>query len=370
MFGIALLSVLGWVGLLSAVGVIDRDSDDEDDTPDPVEPVNRSFTVTDGAEITGTTGDDTVTADPAQDNDFGRFEDVLVDTGAGDDLIDLAPSPDFMDDPQYAEGILAHSTIEAGGGDDTITAQAEWSSIVGGTGDDVLAIHTGYNTVSGGFGDDMIEVAGVGGSIFGADGDDTIDATGFDAGTIYGGNGDDLILISSDQDNDDIDGARGNGGNDTIRVDTHFPIFSSAPAQGVSGGTGADLFDITFSAENGSGNPGLDIDFIAPGQNLTPTDVVRISDFTPGVDILQVDPSLDDPDYELTAVKLVEYDHLILGPSTDLVFTYEKDGLIRDAVINLHGVTDVVWDDIELQGVDPAVLQPVGNAVQPSASIL
>jgi Ca2+-binding RTX toxin-like protein len=164
-------------------------------------------------EALGGQGDDKIKFD-------GVTVPILVEGGAGDDLIDLATS-------SGAGTIKAGSgndTVKGGSGKDTVDGGDGADLILGGANDDSINGGGGNDTVSGDDGNDVIsgdadadQLAGGGGNDFidGAAGDDQIwgDATfgvsgAFVAATVAG---DDILTGGADKDT-----VHGDGGNDRI----------------------------------------------------------------------------------------------------------------------------------------------------------
>ena len=160
------------------------------------------------ADISGTSGDDT-----------------LIGTACDDEIL----------------GLNGDDSIDGAGGNDVI---------YGGRGDDDIAGGDGADRIRGGRGDDDIDGGNGADRIHGGRGDDDIDG-GDGADRIHGGRGDDDIdggdgadRIGGDSGNDLIDGGAGddmvfgNGGDDTIHGGTGDDIIYGDNGLGSGGGSG------------------------------------------------------------------------------------------------------------------------------------
>ena len=130
-------------------------------------------------------------------------------------------------------------------------------------------------------------------TFFGGTGDDTA-VTGAGADLLETGAGDDRIFSNLGDDivragfgNDSVDGGQGNdqlfGG---VGSDT---IYGGVGNDTVDGGEGADILFATAGADTLTGGPGSDVFRFESGSNY---ELDTITDFTPGADTIQLDPSL------------------------------------------------------------------------------
>ncbi|MBR9820958.1 MAG: calcium-binding protein [Rhodobacteraceae bacterium] len=223
--------------------------------------------------------------DQASQVDGGQADDLILDAGPAEAPVEV-PTQDTgapnLDDhltgsgyADYLKGFSGDDTIEGLGGDDTLAGSQGNDQLFGGAGDDHLNGGQQDDRVIGGSGDD--EVLGWTGNDYlkGNEGNDSI----------YGGQGNDKLAGS--QGNDHLEGGSGddflNGGMDD---------------DWLSGGQGADTL---------TGWTGADTFSFAEG-DVTEGDV--ITDFEPGVDVIELDLP------ELTS----------LG---DLVFTARPEGGVR-----------------------------------------
>jgi serralysin len=143
---------------------------------------------------------------------------------------------DGKDRVSFAPGVGQDSHLDAGPGDDTITAGLTFESVEGGSGNDTIV---GGGSISGGPGNDRISAT-----------DGTSDITG--------GRGNDII--TGDRAENRI---FGNSGNDEIRAGRGDDI--------VSGGPGNDVLYGNSGNDTIAGGPGTDKISGGPGKNkITP----------------------------------------------------------------------------------------------------
>jgi len=189
------------------------------------------------------------TAAPGERNDI-----VVEEVPGGFRLRDAASPPagcvrDGPDAVRCARATREISlTIDAGDGDDRVTADGSVGSILGGPGDDQLSL-TGpdFASLAGGDGDDVLQ---------GGPGDDTLDG-GPGADSVSGGDGRDMLDAGRDGPVPGPDRLDGGAGRDTvsylartrpIRVDLQLPGEAGEPGERdvlsaieiVVGGAGAD----------------------------------------------------------------------------------------------------------------------------------
>jgi Ca2+-binding RTX toxin-like protein len=187
------------------------------------------------AGTSGMIGNVTIIGGDGNDSITGGSHAVLIDGGIGNDTISLRSS----------------ATVYAGDGNDTVTASSAGAPNIDlGNGNDYLAISSGVTTftVTGGAGNDTINVSSLSsapGLISGGTGDDSVRA-GLGNDTIYTGTGTDLI---SGNDGNDKIYAQGSGtifggeGNDTINLSS-----AAGDTLMISGGNGADYFEGSTTA--------------------------------------------------------------------------------------------------------------------------
>ena len=156
-------------------------------------------------EVTGTDGDDTVNL---------SVHAATADLGAGDDALtsDLANTDFTVDVAQALD-------IDAGAGDDTVQALADFVDVRGEAGNDSIRAVAGQDArISGGDGDDFVRLQAFTGS-------------GVDASSVTGGNGDDTLSVQGDFIN-----VSGGAGVDLLNIEDGSSIIRA------TGGDGADTF--------------------------------------------------------------------------------------------------------------------------------
>lgn len=252
--------------------------------------------------------------------------------------IDFSPTLDDADIDANQSGGNGDDTLEGTASNDLLIGEGGDDVLSGNDGDDLLYGRDGNDTMSGGAGNDTIR---------GASGDDAAS----------GGAGNDVIFLDSGNDyyqdffedlpdeslgDDSIEGGSGNdlilsgNGEDTIMGGSgHDTLADLGGASTVDGGNGMDVvaaFDEIPNTENGDvliGGQGWDTlggdagDTMTGGEDRdlftfeTDTshngnaDILRITDFKLGEDILQITA----PDYEaddLTAIAAHNPDHTLL----------------------------------------------------------
>lgn len=303
----------------------------------------------------------------------GVGDPVTINAGAGDDTVTATAFTGDFDEP---EGFV-QPTVNSGAGDDLIEiALSTGAQIDAGEGNDTITLTGGDDAdVSGGTGNDSITVTTEGFSpsdISGGDGDDTITAIGGGHG-VEGGAGNDVITLGGLQGGGDGLASRASAGdgNDTITAEVTTPgsandYFFDRTIR-VTGGAGADTFVTRVSdveINQTSIQPLADqLDQTIDEFLSTPNPVMRITDFEPGVDRIQVeaDPTTDNG--VLAEAELQETTSAGGVTSTQLILTYENpDQPDVRVVVTLGGATGVTWDDIEFVGDQTPVLVPAPAA--------
>ena len=202
--------------------------------------VSPGVTLTDGQlQICGDTGDNKVFIRELASNqievstdflltpqtfDLADVEEIQIETGAGDDLVNLSALTSLG------------ATVDAGEGNDRVFGSAGNDLIAGGDGNDVLLGNAGHDEIHGGQGDDTIfgsagndQLQGDSGadSLFGNDGDDHLQGDDHyqmgdgdnqsQSDRLFGGAGDDTLdgglgddLVIGDAGNDFVAGSDGN----------------------------------------------------------------------------------------------------------------------------------------------------------------
>lgn len=210
-------------------------------------------------------------------------------TGGDDDLTGCATSGN-----DTVDGLNGNDTLVGGNGNDSLLGKGGNDYISGDEGSDILKGNGGDDTLNGGLNDD--DLNGGNGNDFldgdsgndrlvGGSGDDTIDGgTGID--TLIGGNDNDLLRGNLGNDR-----LLGRDGNDTINGGSDADVLrGDAGDDYLIGGTGRDTLN---------GGSGADRFAIASG---TTSDLDIISDFTDGVDLLNLTGSLGFSDITISSL--------------------------------------------------------------------
>ncbi|MCP4485862.1 MAG: calcium-binding protein, partial [Gammaproteobacteria bacterium] len=168
---------------------------------------------TDGENIVGSDGDDSIeTSGLGVDIDAGAGDD-LVTAGSGNDTIAGGDGDDIITDSGGT------NIIDGGAGDDGIIAGSGNDTLYGGDGNDTLNGGSGNDLLYGGDGNDTLSVSNGTNVLDGGAGDDTL--SGYYAGnnTLIGGSGDDVLGLNVSNSSGSINKTNtfeGGRGNDTI----------------------------------------------------------------------------------------------------------------------------------------------------------
>jgi Ca2+-binding RTX toxin-like protein len=174
-------------------------------------------------------GQDGISLDGGTDPDvtgLGGVETVTVDAGGGDDIVSAQKGQGLGDtfaNPIAIDGEAGNDALTGGNGNDAID---------GGSGDDELKGSEGADTVDGGAGIDVVSGGGGDDVVKGGDGKDRLkggaNGDSMDGGrgndTLTGGGGDDGL--SGGDGNDDVDGG---GGDDDLKGDAGKDQLSGGP---------------------------------------------------------------------------------------------------------------------------------------------
>jgi PKD repeat protein len=216
-----------------------------------------------GADLTGTAGDDVILGTNAADlidglggDDVicGKGGDDIIFGGAGNDIIlgdtgndEISGGPNddiiegegginILNGDDGADEISGGNNVDfinGGPGNDTLRGNGGIDQIMGGSGNDDINGNNGDDVLDGGFGNDIIR---------GGFGRDTI-VGGFHDDMLYGGHGEDTI--SGDEGNDDLYGDKdkdtllGGPGNDNL-IGEQDASGVIVPSDTCDGGTGTD----------------------------------------------------------------------------------------------------------------------------------
>lgn len=326
------MALLLWLMLGAAIGFAATELFNDDDdatgppggsTPDaapdmaPADDSGQGLTtlVTDGLEAIGGDGQDVFVFDPAADGAIT----ASIDAGGGDDILSLASlfgGPGLSgaeltggEGNDVIEAAGFESTIAGSAGDDTIEASGFQWAISGGDGNDSIEAELEDSSVAGGAGDDVILVSGGPADLTRVDGDggnDTLDGRGSENILLRGGEGNDLILTdgATPVGTGFVIAGDGGAGDDTLTHDVEvfplpaqFPDFAGAQ---LTGGAGADSFQIVLTTGNGafSASPDDPLVFV--------NEAAVITDFVSGTDQITVDLSDLPTGYRATSLTEIE----------------------------------------------------------------
>lgn len=146
-----------------------------------------------GADIDGTSGDDTLQGTIFSEDIYAYGGDDTVTADLGDD---------------YIYGAAGADTLYGGGDDDEIIGGADGDSLYGEEGNDILEGDDGNDLLYGGSGNDVLK---------GENGADTLD-DGVGGDTVYGGAGDDIYVFTGGDDLYDEDSGGSSNDSDTIKL--------------------------------------------------------------------------------------------------------------------------------------------------------
>lgn len=191
-------------------------------------------------------------------------------------LIDVGDSSDAeQDDTSVYNG------TEGDDFDDILTSEIEYDSYYAKGGNDYLDFS--FDTpklINGGDADDWISNRANGDTLIGGAGNDTI--LGNSGDSIEGGDGDDTIETTSSMQDLPYSVIDAGAGNDTIAIDTNIDVDREYTDIYVSGGEGADHYDITLDWQTSFWNqPDLNGTY-----EVSPT--IDIQDFDPSEDSISI----------------------------------------------------------------------------------
>jgi hypothetical protein len=191
-------------------------------------------------------------------------------------LIDVGDSSDAEQD-----GTSVYNGTEGDDFNDILTSEIEYDSYYAKGGDDSLDFY--FDTpklIDGGFGNDLINNNADGDTLIGGAGDDTIFADPSDS--IEGGDGEDEIYTRTSMQGSPYTFVDAGAGNDTIAIDTNIDVNHEFTDIYVSGGEGADHYDITLYWQTSFWNqPDLNGTY-----EVSPT--IDIQDFDPSEDSISI----------------------------------------------------------------------------------
>lgn len=219
------------------------------------------FTPAPDGMVSGTSGDDLIDADYADDpnGDFIDANDGVAGTTGDQDVVEAGAGNDVILSGE------AEDTVFAGSGDDLALGQAGDDVLLGEQGSDILSGGAGADDLQGAEGDDQLSGGAGDDTLNGGDGLDLV--TGGDGDDIIdGGDGDDILVGDAGDDqitggvgNDDIQGGAGDDtliggagadeirtgeGSDTVNAGDDRDIIFGSAGDVIDGGAGGDDVDI------------------------------------------------------------------------------------------------------------------------------
>ncbi len=220
-------------------------------TPLPILPINA--TVTNIENITGSSGNDSLTGDSGVNvinagdgNDFVNYDAATSDPtvtdaydgGAGTDTFRVtnASLPQHVVDLFGGEFRVGTNVIATLVGFENVTVAGTHTVIGNGVDNVITGTGTGNNIFSGGFGNDTLNGGGGDDNLSGDAGNDTLNggdgndvlAGGFGTDTVNGGAGNDTIIINSGEFFDNVDGGLGTDTLDMSTVTRSGDVFDFA----------------------------------------------------------------------------------------------------------------------------------------------
>lgn len=287
---------------------------------------------------------------------FGALAFDWFDGNDDDQNDELQPEDENGQELNYDGSDLLEGTE----GDDTLPAGQDEGlapdaiNLLGGDDTAIIEDHIGGG-VSGGEGNDSISSTAAGNVLYGNVGDDTLVGVGIN--DIFGGEGDDHITSDiGNQVDESTTQIVGGEGDDTIIVETDALIpemvLNDLGNVEVQGGEGADeikvVYDLADNLENMVGfdpSPESDDTFVG--------DLVRISDFVPGEDVLTIeveqDPETVNGDITVE-LDQTEEDGTYMSLIT---LTFEETSETTEAtnILTILSSAPFTLDDIQLIGV-------------------
>lgn len=232
--------------------------------------------------------------DDGQGGQYVSSDQLVVTTGRGDDRIAVKNNTDGTlavelngKAYQFEMADAQALTVRSGDGNDTIDVASDVKVnliVDGGAGDDVITTGAGDDIVDGGIGNDTIKTGAGSDDVFGNSGDDVIDA-GAGNDVVYGGDGQDTLLGGAGADyleggagNDRIEGGEGQDmlsggvGDDTLLSGAgNDRVYTGAGTDTVDNAAGKDVVYAQqsvdhVSAAKGAGNQVVNVDLTgSPG---------------------------------------------------------------------------------------------------------
>ncbi len=235
---------------------------------------------------------------------FREVERVYIDTGSGNDTIDLSAANDVS-----VNSGAGNDIIRAGVGNDYLYGQQGNDTLDGGAGNDYLYGEQGNDTLNGGAGNDILGGNAGNDTLDGGAGDDDLDpGTGVD--TIIGGTGYDTLRLDRTT---DLTVNYSNSNNGTVSDGT---IFREIERVYINTGNGNDTIDLS-AANNVLVNSGAGNDIITAGVGSDTLNAGGGNDILIGVNANSLTPGFGERD---TLTGGAGVDRFILGTSTWIAY--------------------------------------------------
>ena len=362
-----------WMSLGLAALFVPFGLGSSEDTGDPQEPeepeginIGPDFTRDEAGTVTGTEGDDLLTyqdyvasTEDGHSGDVNDYEELIeeITAGAGNDTIDLMRD-DVLLHLYWADG---DESVYGGAGDDVIHLPSPaGAEIFGGAGRDDLLV--GPNP------SDPV-------SVFGGAGSDTLDGTLMDNGYLYGDGGNDVFSLSNPASlgTGYVKIAYGDAGDDSLTVDATGSFSMDVVGTGgptdyhdFYGGEGRDSLVVTLHEglldddtvlETGS-QFGDAMEWLVEG-DAVPLTSIEFADFVKGEDRITLNVSSVNDNFDLAEIRMEEQVGKDGAAETVITASYTSDTfLTREVSVSVRALGQS-WEDIEVPGVDPAILAPV-----------
>ncbi len=242
--------------------------------------------------LVGGDGADTLRGGGGADTLRGDAGDDLIEGGAQNDLVEGGIGNDLL------RGGAQHDTVTGGAGNDTLQGQDGADVLEGGDGADLIEGGSHGDTIRGGADNDTVRGGNGPDRVFLGYGDDLFEDAAqrgaLGADSVWGGRGDDTILGQGGNDllhgeigNDMVEGG---GGNDTLTGAAGADTLDGGDGSDkLFGGNGADRLIGGGGGDTLNGGNGTDVFVFGAGSGHD-----RLSDFTPGADLLELDVGVDD----------------------------------------------------------------------------
>ena len=267
---------------------------------------------------------------------------LVVDAGAGNDLIDL-------------RGVLVPAEVHGGVGNDTIYLSDGMGAVIhGDEGNDTIVASSSASatgvTLYGGDGNDVFTPGTVSITIYGDGGADMIPGSP-EGDFLYGGAGEDTILGAGGDDyleggdgKDTLEGSAGSDllygglGTDVLRGGRDDDLLDGGEDEDVLyGGSGNDLLIGGEDADKAYGHGGIDL--------LIGDNVATIYGAAPSRDTLPLLADIPTSGLQVTGLTGLGNDFLIGGGNVDVLFGGDGDDFLYGGNMLANGETEIIEED-------------------------